>query len=211
MGVPLHLWKQKIFREIGELCGGWIATEEETERRNHLKWARIEIAGDGRNIPSEVTIERDGVKYFIPIWAEKQTRFELGLPKKTELSEILKTNGEYNGSKLLKNHTAKTSYVVGEQDSQTTVDHVGCNDIYFKINEKARARHADGLGEGKLLGSFSETNVGFVTPIGPDFSAQVIFYDFQLRPAEDKRIDSCLEELGNFLLEPEGISKQFNH
>ncbi|OIT36178.1 hypothetical protein A4A49_55021, partial [Nicotiana attenuata] len=53
MGVPLHQWSQKIFKEIGVLCGGWKATEEETELKNNLKWARIQVAGDGWNIPNE--------------------------------------------------------------------------------------------------------------------------------------------------------------
>jgi len=30
VGIPLHLWSQKVFFEIGQLCGGWVATEEET-------------------------------------------------------------------------------------------------------------------------------------------------------------------------------------
>lgn len=30
IGLPLQLWSQNVFREIGNLCGGWIATEEET-------------------------------------------------------------------------------------------------------------------------------------------------------------------------------------
>ncbi|OIT38035.1 hypothetical protein A4A49_59225, partial [Nicotiana attenuata] len=49
MVVPLHLWSQKIFKEIGDLRGGWKATVEETDLKNHLKWARIEIVGDDRN------------------------------------------------------------------------------------------------------------------------------------------------------------------
>ncbi|KAG5616845.1 hypothetical protein H5410_016669 [Solanum commersonii] len=76
MGLPMHLWTNETFKEIGELCGGWLMTEEETELRNHLKWARIEIRGDGRSIPSEVSISRDGTKFIIPIWAERKTLFE---------------------------------------------------------------------------------------------------------------------------------------
>uniref|UniRef100_A0A0V0IZK3 Putative ovule protein n=1 Tax=Solanum chacoense TaxID=4108 RepID=A0A0V0IZK3_SOLCH len=56
VGLPLHLWSQKVFREIGNLCGGWIRTEEETELRNHLKWARLKVRGDGESIPSTVEL-----------------------------------------------------------------------------------------------------------------------------------------------------------
>ncbi|KAF3635734.1 hypothetical protein FXO37_25838 [Capsicum annuum] len=43
MGLPLHLWFNETFQEIGDRCGGWLRIEEETELRNHLKWARIEV------------------------------------------------------------------------------------------------------------------------------------------------------------------------
>ncbi|KAG5576280.1 hypothetical protein H5410_056414 [Solanum commersonii] len=33
IGIPLHLWSQEVFQEIGQLCGGWVATEEETGDR----------------------------------------------------------------------------------------------------------------------------------------------------------------------------------
>ncbi|CAN4120027.1 unnamed protein product [Withania somnifera] len=29
-GLPLSLWSQSIFRQIGDACGGWIEMEEET-------------------------------------------------------------------------------------------------------------------------------------------------------------------------------------
>ncbi|KAF3645351.1 hypothetical protein FXO38_19673 [Capsicum annuum] len=47
-------------------------TEEETELKNHLKWARIEVLGDGRNIPSKVTLVKEGLKFLIPIWVERK-------------------------------------------------------------------------------------------------------------------------------------------
>lgn len=53
IGVPLNLW---FNHKIEEKCGGWIATEEEIEQKNHLKWARILITEDVRNIPFEVVI-----------------------------------------------------------------------------------------------------------------------------------------------------------
>ncbi|KAK6793695.1 hypothetical protein RDI58_007148 [Solanum bulbocastanum] len=76
MGLPMHLWTDETFKEIGELYGGWLKTEEETELRNHLKWARIKIRGDGRSIRSEVSISRDGIKFIISIWVERKTLFE---------------------------------------------------------------------------------------------------------------------------------------
>ncbi|KAG5569629.1 hypothetical protein H5410_059395 [Solanum commersonii] len=77
VGIPLHLWSRKVFQEIGDLCGGWIETEEETELKNHLKWARILVKNNGRNLPKEVSVACDGITYFFPIWAESKPRFEI--------------------------------------------------------------------------------------------------------------------------------------
>ncbi|TMW96748.1 hypothetical protein EJD97_006859, partial [Solanum chilense] len=77
IGIPKHLWTEETIHEIGELCGWWLATEKETKLRNHLKWARIETQGDDRSMPTEVTITREGVNFIIPIWVERETRFEL--------------------------------------------------------------------------------------------------------------------------------------
>ena len=77
VGIPLHLWSERVFQEIGNLCGGWVATEEETKLRNHMNWARILVANDGRNIPKEVLISRNGVIFHFPIWFECQVRVEL--------------------------------------------------------------------------------------------------------------------------------------
>uniref|UniRef100_A0A0V0H7N4 Putative ovule protein n=1 Tax=Solanum chacoense TaxID=4108 RepID=A0A0V0H7N4_SOLCH len=81
VGVPIHLWTHQVFKEIGQLCGGWTATEEETELGNHMKWARILVANDGRSIPQEVSIAREGIRYHFPIWAESKVRCEMSPEK----------------------------------------------------------------------------------------------------------------------------------
>lgn len=68
--MPLQLWSQKVFREIGNLCGGWIRTEEETELRNHLKWARMKVRGDGDSVPKSVELVHEGLTFKVPIWVE---------------------------------------------------------------------------------------------------------------------------------------------
>ncbi|KAG5593621.1 hypothetical protein H5410_034853 [Solanum commersonii] len=75
IGLPLHLWSHKIFRQIGDFCGGWKSTEKETGLKNHLKSARIEVKGDGQNIPREVTITKEGLNFFIPIRLERKPSF----------------------------------------------------------------------------------------------------------------------------------------
>ncbi|KAF3616335.1 hypothetical protein FXO38_34604 [Capsicum annuum] len=75
VGLPLHLWSQKVFKAIGDCCGGWIETEEETTLRNHLRWARIRVRSDGSSIPKEIKVERDGIIFELQIWTELPPKF----------------------------------------------------------------------------------------------------------------------------------------
>uniref|UniRef100_M1A393 Uncharacterized protein n=1 Tax=Solanum tuberosum TaxID=4113 RepID=M1A393_SOLTU len=86
VGLPLHFWDQKIFKVIGDFYGGWVETEEETQLRNHLKWARIKIKGDGADIPKEVTIDGGRICYMMQIWAELLVRVFAGEDLNSEVS-----------------------------------------------------------------------------------------------------------------------------
>ncbi|KAG5570567.1 hypothetical protein H5410_060333 [Solanum commersonii] len=86
VGLPLHFWDQKIFKVIGDFYGGWVETEEETQLRNHLKWARIRIKGDGADIPKEVTIDGGRICYTMQIWAELSVRVFVGEDPNSEVS-----------------------------------------------------------------------------------------------------------------------------
>jgi len=86
IGISLHLWSQQVFEEIGQLCGGWVAMEEETELKNHMKWARILVANSGRNIPKEVSISRGGIRYHFLVWVEGKARYEILLEKVLNLA-----------------------------------------------------------------------------------------------------------------------------
>ncbi|WMV55547.1 hypothetical protein MTR67_048932 [Solanum verrucosum] len=66
---------------IGDHCGGWVETEEETSIRNHLKWARLRICGDGSNIPREIKIENGGLVFTMQIWVETPAKVEAGEDK----------------------------------------------------------------------------------------------------------------------------------
>ncbi|KAF3644751.1 hypothetical protein FXO37_21322 [Capsicum annuum] len=41
LGLSLQLWNSDTMKKIGDECGGWLENKEETELRNHLRWARI--------------------------------------------------------------------------------------------------------------------------------------------------------------------------
>lgn len=43
LGLLLHLWSDEVMKEMGDQCGGWIEMEEETQLKNHLRWAYIRV------------------------------------------------------------------------------------------------------------------------------------------------------------------------
>ncbi|WMV38227.1 hypothetical protein MTR67_031612 [Solanum verrucosum] len=75
-GLPLHLWTDKVMKQIDDQCGGRLETEEETTLKNHLRWAQIRVKGPREKIPMEIEIE-DGVGIFLlPVWCEAPARFK---------------------------------------------------------------------------------------------------------------------------------------
>lgn len=78
VGLPLHFWEHHTFKAIEDFCGGWIETEEETQLRNHLKWARIKIKGNGSEVPKEVTIDDGSLLYTMHVWTEVPARVVTG-------------------------------------------------------------------------------------------------------------------------------------
>ncbi|KAK4723748.1 hypothetical protein R3W88_026527 [Solanum pinnatisectum] len=76
LGLPLHLWSTGMMKEIGEKCGGWLETEEETELKNHLRWARIRVKGSSETISAFVKVEDREWRYRMPMWCEAPARVE---------------------------------------------------------------------------------------------------------------------------------------
>ncbi|WMV36519.1 hypothetical protein MTR67_035672 [Solanum verrucosum] len=75
LGLPLHLWSRPIMKEIGDRCGGWIETEEETDLKNHLRWARIRVKGPAKKIPASIEIADEENIFSLPIWVESPVTF----------------------------------------------------------------------------------------------------------------------------------------
>ncbi|KAG5616441.1 hypothetical protein H5410_016265 [Solanum commersonii] len=75
LGLPLHLWSRPIMKEIGDRCGGWIESEEETDIKNHLRWARIRVKGTAKKIPTSIEIADEENIFSLPIWVESPVTF----------------------------------------------------------------------------------------------------------------------------------------
>ena len=71
VGLPLHLWTCEVLRMIGDGCGGYLATDEDTRHRTEvLLWARILMKAEGQERPSTVNILAGSRSYEIQIWWE---------------------------------------------------------------------------------------------------------------------------------------------
>ncbi|WMV46345.1 hypothetical protein MTR67_039730 [Solanum verrucosum] len=199
IGIPLHLWSSQVFQEIGNLCGGWLATEEETELKNHMMWARILVENDGRNIPKEVSVSRYGVVYHFPIWAESHVRVEMlpeigkGVPgEENKRSTIPSFTQRFIGCKVCKKGTQSLisrDFPAGE--------HVGGSWLTADNEERREAceRHMPHLNEGEILGLHQQPNTRkrVSRKLGPDYSSQVIFNDILGKDAEDESSNISLD------------------
>lgn len=56
-------------------CGGWLETEEETELKNHLRWAQIKAKGLLEKIPTTVVVEDGEWTFTLLIWCETPVKF----------------------------------------------------------------------------------------------------------------------------------------
>ena len=70
LGLPLHLWTPEILRKLGDACGGFVAVDKVTERKNEMKWARMLIKSEGKFRPSTVNILEGPRSYELQIWWE---------------------------------------------------------------------------------------------------------------------------------------------
>ncbi|WMV46110.1 hypothetical protein MTR67_039495 [Solanum verrucosum] len=183
VGIPLHLWSRKVFQEIGDMCGGWIETEEETELKNHLKWARILVKNE-RNLPKEVSVACDGITYFFPIWAESKPRFEI----RSESGGIVAGEDEVfcPGNRFTQRSDGVNICDIVPKSHPfrdfSTSKHVGCTSTAGKtMGNGAHERHVSFLNERAELGPSGKPkkNNNSKMPNGPDFAAHVIFNDLQ--------------------------------
>jgi len=184
VGIPLHLWSRKVFQEIGDLCGGWIETEEETELKKHQKWARILVKTNVRNLPREVSVACDGITYFFPIWAESKPRFEI----RPESGGIVAGEDEVfcPGNRFIQRSDGVNICDIVPKSHPfrdfSTSKHVGCTSTAGKsMGNGARERHVSFLNERAELGPLGKPkkNNNSKWPNGPDFVAHVIFNDLQ--------------------------------
>lgn len=75
LGIPLHAWSESTFKVIGNMCGGFVDTDEDTKRRNHLYWARICVKKSGTVLPNKIKLEVGDRNFEITILIDTHAKF----------------------------------------------------------------------------------------------------------------------------------------
>ncbi|WMV33130.1 hypothetical protein MTR67_026515 [Solanum verrucosum] len=60
---------------IGDKCGGWLENEE-TELKNHLRWARIRVKGPRETIPLSIDVDDGNLIFSMPIWVKSPVTYK---------------------------------------------------------------------------------------------------------------------------------------
>ena len=82
VGLPLHLWTEKILVTIGNSCGGFVAMDKETSLMKNLLWARILVKMKSSGRPTSVNLLAGGRSYEIQLWWEIQPRVTEVYPRR---------------------------------------------------------------------------------------------------------------------------------
>ena len=68
VGLPVHLWSRKILEKIGDVCGGFLAIDEDTEMLTELCWARVLVRLGESEPPKVVEVMVGGLRFRIQLW-----------------------------------------------------------------------------------------------------------------------------------------------
>nr|XP_033514656.1 uncharacterized protein LOC117279269 [Nicotiana tomentosiformis] len=66
-GIPLHEWYEKILKFIGDECGGYIDSDEDTKKKSNLLWARICIKDSDSEPPCKIDLAVGDMVFEISI------------------------------------------------------------------------------------------------------------------------------------------------
>ena len=70
LGLPISLWVPFVLRRVGDVCGGFLDINPQTESMEELQWARILVKSDGENLPCSLEIGVEEATYFLTLWWE---------------------------------------------------------------------------------------------------------------------------------------------
>ena len=81
LGLPLHLWSREVIKKIWNVCGGFIAMDEDTTRMTILQWARILVKFVGKTLPGELHVVIGSASFSFKLWWEAPPCFSRVVPR----------------------------------------------------------------------------------------------------------------------------------
>lgn len=178
LGLPLHLWNSEVMKQIRDACGGWLENEEETELKNHLRWARIRVRGPRQKIPSEIEMAVDDFIYSLPIWCEapalyRKMKVNIGCNRENILgsSSVLDTtkkpaDNHGKGISVIEEDCLKSD-LYKERKIIAGKDHVPRGDLSLQMGPSLSAREERGIIAGKDCVPIGDLSL----QMGPSLSA----------------------------------------
>lgn len=94
-GLLLHFWNLMTLRKLGDVYGGFIEMDNETEKATNLEWARVKVVWKGGELPSTIVVEDDMWSYKVVLWWEMSLKREKKQSK--TWAEVVNSSAEVEG------------------------------------------------------------------------------------------------------------------
>lgn len=81
--MPLHVWSEEVFRQLGDCFGQVVAIDECATLERRVNILRLQMLLDQKiQLPRYVALDVDGVRFFVQFLVEKGDCGGLHLPKR---------------------------------------------------------------------------------------------------------------------------------
>ena len=81
-GLPLQFWNQRMFKRIGDYCGGFLDVDLDTENFTQLQWARILVKTEREDLPRSHQLVMGSSCFAIQLWWEVPACLSVVVPAK---------------------------------------------------------------------------------------------------------------------------------
>lgn len=68
VGLPLNFWNQEVFRKLRDNCGGLVAVDGDIANFSQLRWARLLVKMDGKDLPRALNLVVGFLCFAIQLW-----------------------------------------------------------------------------------------------------------------------------------------------
>ncbi|KAG5605501.1 hypothetical protein H5410_026993 [Solanum commersonii] len=133
-GLTLYLWSNAL-KKVSERCNGWFEIEEETELKNHLRWAHVRVKGPLKTIPATVDIANRNLIFLLPIWLEAPIRSDVCSGIVQFMLAMLRNRFQRDGGVL-----RCRSYVYAYKNGRIGTGHEKCRSTKIPVLRKKKSK-----------------------------------------------------------------------